>query len=51
MKNLEILFAAVKKCNLTEGSGEELQKSLFDNFEEPLKEKNERKYRRNLSGV
>ena len=40
MKNLGILFAAVKKCNfLPEGSGEELQKSLFNNFKEPLKEK------------
>ena len=38
-----ILFAAVKKCNfLPEGSGEELQKSLFNNFKEPLKEKKEK---------
>ena len=52
MKNLGILFAAVKKCNfLPESSGEELQKSLFNNFKEPLKEKNKRKYKRNLSGV
>ena len=52
MKNLGILFAAVKKCNfLPEGSGEELQKSFFDNIKESLKEKNERKYKRNLSGV
>ena len=34
----------VKKCNfLPEGSGEELQKSLFNNFKEPLKEKKEEK--------
>ena len=51
-KSRDFICPAVKKCNfLPEGSGEELQKSLFDNFKEPLKEKNERKYKRNLSGV